>query len=141
MNYASLDDLTERAGADELRQIADRDRDGVPDPDVVAAALAAADNLVNGHVGSRYTLPLPSVPDLVRTWATSIARYVLHRNGAPEHVQQDYKDAVAALKDVGRGLIVLPVETGETAPEAATGRVMAEHPDQVFTPARLRGWK
>lgn len=141
MSYASLDDLTERAGIDELRQIADRDRDGVPDPDVVAAALAGADNLINGHVGARYDLPLPSVPDLVRTWATSIARYTLHRNGAPEHVQQDYKDAIAALKDVGAGRIVLPVGTGETEPQAATGQVIAALPDEVFTASRLRGWR
>ncbi|MFN3313280.1 MAG: gp436 family protein [Hyphomonas sp.] len=140
MSYATLSDLTERAGDAELRQIADRDRDGTPDPEVIAAALEDADNTVNGYIGARYRLPLVSVPALVVTWSVSIARYVLHRNGAPEWVAQDYKDAIAALKDVARGLVSLPVAEGETGPAAQTGVIMAEHPPQVFTPQKMRGW-
>lgn len=140
MTYASLDDLIERAGDAEIRQIADRDRDGVPDPEVVAAALVHADNTVNGYVAAKYQTPLSPVPDLVRTWSVSIARYILHRNGAPDNVEQDYKDAIAALKDVARGLIALPVAVGELPPASVTGTVMAEHPPQVFTPEKLRGW-
>lgn len=140
MTYATLSDLTERAGEVELRQIADRDRDGQPDPQVITAALEDADNTVNGYIGARYRLPLVSVPALVVTWSVSIARYVLHRNGAPEHVAQDYKDAIAALKDVARGLVSLPVAEGEQGPDAQTGAVMAEHPPQVFTAQKLRGW-
>ncbi|WP_347268177.1 DUF1320 domain-containing protein [Paracoccus sp. (in: a-proteobacteria)] len=140
MAYAALADLIERAGEVELRQIADRDRDGTPDPEVIAAALADADNLINGYVATRYALPLPAVPDLVRTWAVSIARHVLHRNGAPEHVSADYKEAIAALKDLARGQIALPVDPGAAAPDGISGRVMAVHPAQVFTPGKLRGW-
>lgn len=140
MHYATLSDLIERAGETEILQIADRDRDGTADPDVIAAALADATSTIDGYVGSRYALPLPSVPDLVLTWTVSIARYTLHRHGAPEHVEQDYKDAVAALKDVARGLMVLPIAAGEEQAAPSSGTVLAEHPDQVFTPTRLRGW-
>nr|WP_321511109.1 DUF1320 domain-containing protein [uncultured Celeribacter sp.] len=140
MTYATLTDLIDRAGETEITQIADRDRDGEADPDVIEAALTDADNTINGYVGAKYTLPFVSVPDLVNTWAISIARYVLHRNGAPDHVETDYKDAIAALKDVARGLIVLPVDEGETAPVSQTGTVMSAHPPRVFTPEKLRGW-
>lgn len=140
MPYATLEDLIERAGETEIRQIADRDRDGTPDPEVIEAALTDAENLVNGYVAAKYAMPLPSVPDLVRTWSVSIARYVLHRNGAPEWVEADYKEAIAALKDVARGLIALPVSPGETPPAEMTGTVMAAHPPTVFTPSKLRGW-
>ncbi len=141
MPYASLEDLIDRAGETEIRQIADRDRDGTPDPEVIAAAIQDAGNLIDGYVGAKYDLPLPSVPALVGTWAVSIARYVLHRNKAPDHVKKDYDDAIAALKDVGRGLIALPVGPGEAAPAETTGTVMAAHPPQVFTPGKLRGWR
>lgn len=140
MSYATLTDLVERAGDTEIRSIADRDRDGTADPDVVAAALADADNTIDGYVGAKYDLPLQTVPALVNTWAVSIARYVLHRNGAPDHVEKDYKEAISALKDVARGLIALPVAAGETPPTAVNGTVMSSHPDQVFTPEKLRGW-
>ncbi|GAB1477764.1 DUF1320 domain-containing protein [Paracoccaceae bacterium] len=140
MSYATLEDLIARAGADEIRQVADRDRDGVPDPEVVAAALAEADNVIDGYVAAKYALPLAAVPPQVNTWAVSISRYRLHRNGAPDHVEQDYKDAIAALKDVGRGLIALPVAAGAVAPAPSGNTVMASHPSQVFTTERLRGW-
>lgn len=141
MTYATLSDLIDRAGEAEIRQIADRDRDGIADPDVVAAALADADNLIDGYVGTRYSLPLPSVPALVRTWAVSIARAILHRNGAPDHVTEDRDAAIAGLKDVARGHVVLPVAQGESAPSPTPGPVLGTHPDQVFTPDRLRGWR
>lgn len=141
MTYATLDDLIERAGEAEIRQIADRDRDGLPDPAVVAAALQDADNAIDGYVFARYSRPLPSVPPVLRTWATSIARYVLHRNGAPDHVAQDYKDAITALKDVAGGRYALPGADGETDPAQQTGRVLADHPAQVFTPQKLKGWR
>jgi phage gp36-like protein len=140
MSYATLTDLIERAGDAEVRQIADRDRDMMIDQDVVDAALVHADNLVNGYLAVKYDVPLAAVPDLVRTWAVSIARYILHRNGAPEHVSQDYKDAVAALKDVAAGRIALPVAAGAEPLASAGGEVMASHPDEVFTADRLRGW-
>lgn len=141
MAYATLDDLIERAGADEIRRIADRDRDGVPDPEVVAAALDDAGNQIDGYVGTKYSLPLASVPAIVRTWAVAIARYVLHRNGPPDHVETDYKDAIASLKDVARGLIALPVAPGEVPPAVTPGPVMGSHPEEVFTADRLRGWR
>lgn len=138
MSYASLQDLIDRAGEAEIRQIADRDRDGTPDAAVVAAALAHADNIVNGYVGTRYALPLSSTPDLVRTWAVSIARYFLHLNGAPDYVEADYKDAQTGLKDVSRGLIALPDVAG-TEPEASnSGSHLVSVPPPHFS--TLRGW-
>lgn len=141
MPYATLDDLVERAGATEIRQIADRDRDGTPDTAVIEAAIADAGNQIDGYLATKYALPLASVPPILRTWAVSIARYVLHRNGAPDYIVQDYKDAIAGLKDVARGLIALPVAVGETAPAVTVGPVMGSHPAEVFTPDRLRGFR
>ncbi len=143
MPYATLDDLIERAGEKEIRQIADRDRDGEIDGDVIARALRDADNLINSYVAARYPtiVSLTTVPDLVNTWAISIARYYLHHNGAPEHVVREYKEAVAALKDVAAGRSALPVQTGEAALTAATGTVQASHPPQVFTEQKLQGWR
>lgn len=140
MTYASLTDLIDRAGEDEIRQISDRNRDGVYDAEVIAAALVAADTMIDGYVFARYSRPLPSTPPVLKTWAVSIARYTLHRNGAPDHVAQDFKDAVAALKDVQAGRYALPGVDGDTDPTPQTGRVLANTPAQVFTPDRLRGW-
>lgn len=143
MPYATLQDLIERAGELEIKQVSDRDRDGTPDPDVIDAAIAGAQSMIDGYLGSRYGLPLPGVPDLVNTWAVSIARYHLHRNGAPDHVERDYKDAVSGLKDAARGIISLglPTTASQPAPAQGQGSVMFSAPPLVFSPANLTGWK
>jgi phage gp36-like protein len=138
--YATHQDLIDRAGEKELRQVADRDRDGDADQDVLDAALADADNVIDGYLASRYRLPLDPVPALVNTWAVSIARYMLFSNGRPENVEADYKDAIAALKDVVAKRISLPVGDGESALQLQSGTTIADHPAQVFTPKKLRGW-
>lgn len=140
MTYATMADLVARAGEDELIQVTDRSRVGIYDTEAIAAALRDADNLINGYVRAKYELPLEPVPDLVRTWAVSIARHGLHRDGPPDHVVAEYRDALAGLKDVARGVIALPVADG-SIPASATGEVLASHPAEVFSAERLRGWR
>lgn len=141
MSYASLEDLIERAGADEILQVADRDLDGVADPSVIEAALTHADNTVNGYVRVRYALPFSAVPDLVRTWSVSIARYFLHRDGAPDYVVRDWKEAIAALKDVGAGRLQLTAAENQPEPQSSPdGRISVVGPEPVFTAENLKGW-
>jgi phage gp36-like protein len=141
VSYASLADLNELAGQEEILQVADRDNDGEADADVIAAALAHADNMINGYLAVRYAIPLTAVPDLVRTWAVAIARYRLHRDGPPDHVVRDYNTAIAALKDVGRGQIDLPIDPADgSLANASSGGIAVTGPEPVFSQDKLEGW-
>ncbi|TCT37696.1 gp436 family protein [Martelella mediterranea] len=139
--YGALDDLIDRAGEVEILQVADRDGNGAADPDVIDAAFAHAGNIIDGYLAGKYTLPLASVPDLVRTWAVSIARYRLHHEGPPDYVVNDYKDAIAALKDVARGAITLTIADGSTPDASANGGdyLNADAPTS-HAGAILKGW-
>ena len=142
MPYAALDDLIERAGASEISEVADRDGDGVPDADVIGAALTTADTTIASYLAVRYAVPLATVPDVVRKWAVAIARYNLHRDGAPDHVVRDYKDALAELKDAGAGRLLLPDASGvqpTATPEAGAVHVSSAAP--VFDDRGLDGWR
>ncbi|MBF2715497.1 DUF1320 domain-containing protein [Agrobacterium vitis] len=130
--YATLSDIIERAGEDEILQVADRDRDGVADPDVIAAAIATAGSEIDGYISVRYRLPLPAVPNLIKTWAVSIARYHLHINGAPDHVVRDWKAAMDGLRDVARSVINLPVDEAGSQPVDGAGRVILVRPTKDF---------
>lgn len=130
--YATLSDIIERAGEDEIFQVADRDRDGVADPGVIEAALATAGSEIDGYISTRYRLPLPNVPDLVKTWAVSIARYHLHRDGAPDHVVRDWKAAMDGLRDIARSVVNLPVDQGNDQPVDGAGRVTLVKPAMDF---------
>lgn len=141
MAYANLADLIELAGQEEILQVADRDNDGEPDADVIAAALLHADNTINGYLAVRYAIPLTAVPDLVRTWAVAIARSRLHRDGPPDHVVRDANAAIAALKDVARGQIDLPIDPADGALSiSSSGDIAVTGPEPVFTRDKLEGW-
>lgn len=96
-----------------------------------------ADNIVNGYVRTKYDLPLATTPPILRTWAVSIARHFLHRNGPPDYVTADYKDAIIGLKDVARGLIALPDASG-TEPTPTSGNFLSDVPSPHFS--GLRDW-
>ena len=143
VSYASYEEMLARFGRLELLQVTDLGEAPLADPDadVVTAALADSSETVNGYVAGRYALPLSPVPDPVRRWTCDIARYFLHRDTAPERVRKAYEDALAALKDVSRGVITLQAD-GLSTPEAAVsgGHVQTAGPDRMFTAGGLKGF-
>lgn len=140
MPYAALEDLIKRAGDAEILQVADRDDDGVADSDAVAAALESADEKINAWLGSRFGLPLSVVPPIVVTWAVSIARYFLHRDGAPDHVVRDYKDAIADLQAAAAGKLSLPGLDGIQPTTASEHGISAAGSAPVFNRENLEGF-
>ena len=65
MTYASQQDLIDRFGETELKQLTDRDLDDAIDAVVVEQALADADKTIDAYIGRRYDLPLASTPALL----------------------------------------------------------------------------
>lgn len=140
MSYAALADLISHAGDLEILQVADRDDDGIADPDVIAAALAKADERINAWLGGRVQLPMSTVPAIVKSWAVSIARYHLHRDGAPDHVVKDYDDAVKELQAAAAGKIALPGVDGIAPPAPSGSGITSSCPDAVFTRKNMEGF-
>mgnify|MGYP001614563127 CR=1 FL=1 len=137
--YATLADLVDRAGDSEILQVADRDLDGVADASVITAALQAADDTINAYLAPRYALPLSVVPAIVVKWAVSLARYTLHRDGAPDHVADDQKTALGELRDASSGRLGLPDVAG-LSPTAAPGAVTWTSGSSAFDRDHLEGW-
>lgn len=140
MAYSTLADLIDRAGEDEILQVADRDGDDIPDTEVIAAALAGAENTINAYLARRYQLPLTAVPEIVQKWSTALARYTLHRSGPPDYVIRDYKDAMAELREAGAGTLLLPDAAGLTPTAGGADAARAEGSAPVFTPETLGGY-
>lgn len=117
MSYATLQDLIDRFGEDELVQLTDRA--AVPtdaiDAVVVERALDDARRLIDGYVAGRYRLPLDPVPDLVRRIACDLARYYLQSNKPTELVKDSYKEAVRLLEKVAAGAVTLQAAGVEPA--------------------------
>lgn len=78
-----------------------------------------AASLIDGYLASRYALPLLYVPALITGLAADIARFKLWGQRAPDEVRKRYEDALAQLRDIAAGRIVLPPDS--TGMQASTG--------------------
>lgn len=116
MPYATPQDLIDRLGTREATMISDRAGAGVPDTVTLAAALALAEDEVNGYVGRRYALPLTTsggqaaaVPTVLQRLVIDITRY--RQTGTEimetEGIRNRFKDAVRMLEQIAEGKISL----------------------------------
>lgn len=138
MTYATLQDLLDRFGEEEVSRETDTSASGAVDETAVARALADADTLINGYVAGRYAIPLGPVPDLVKKLACDIARYNYHRGEAPEFVRKGYDDARRTLADIQAGRLVLEAAGVATAP--ASDGIAYSAPARVFSREKLKGF-
>ena len=138
--YATQSDMTTRFSEEELILLTDRDANaGAIDTAVLDQALADASAEIDGYLGGRYTLPLPTVPAVVTRICCDIARYLLHDEHAPERIEKRYDGAVNFLSKLGNGSISLGMpDEGDASPSNNTatmssdGRVFARADSKAF---------
>jgi len=83
---------------------------GVVDANVVSKALADADAEINSYVAVRYKVPLVPIPPRVEKLACDIARKYLFKDAPLEEVADNYKAAVASLRDISKGVAELDAD-------------------------------
>lgn len=100
MQYATAQDLIDRFGDYEVEQLAtDFDQDTI-DTDRLSQAISDAQAEINSYLGQRYSLPLVSVPSILKGACCDIARYYLHASQATEEVAARYNRRLTWLKDI-----------------------------------------
>lgn len=113
MAYITQQQFIDAFGEQELAELTG---DEAPPFDRLAAD---ASSLVDGYVGTRYALPLATVPAIVVGWTLDITRYKLYDERAPDEVRRRYEDALAQLRDLARGVVALPPDTAGSAPSVS----------------------
>jgi phage gp36-like protein len=146
MAYCTLDDIQGVVSDAELIQLTD---DTIPPVAIIQAnvdkAIARADELIDGYLRGRYTLPLSSVSGLLRDTAVDIAAYHLFKRKKkaklPEAVSDDYKNALKILESIQSGKIALEADpVPSSTPTVVTGEGgSVTGSNRVFTRDSLRG--
>jgi phage gp36-like protein len=132
--YATRQDLIDRFGEEEIRQLTDRalPAAGVINDTVVNRALADADGDINAAVRRRYTLPLATIPsELVRV-ACNLARYYLYDDRAGEEVTRRFQDEKKFLAAIADGSMTLGVDAAGDGAQAETGSAEFNESRRVF---------
>ena len=118
MAYCSEDDLLKMIPQSELADLTVESGE-VPDSLIIADAISKAGAEIDSYLGVKYVVPLSSPPAQVKSLAVDLAIYHLYsrRNIVPPVRQQKYEAAVAFLKQVVAGQMVIVGATGESPTE------------------------
>lgn len=135
--YITAQDLEEAFSQRALIELSnDTSRATSVDERVLQLAIRYACETVDGYLRSRYELPLPTVPTIVRNIALQLARYWLYSRrpegrGLPDSVKDDYKQALKDLESIqsGKFHLGLPDATeNDLVPEPLKFKVIAPSP-------------
>ena len=110
------EDIDELYGTDLLVRVADYNRDGTPDPEVIAKGLKAADEICDAYLSAQYTIPVTPTPGVVNA-ARSTSPSTRWRSAAapaPTKCASGTKTLCALLEKISTGKVGLglPPETG-----------------------------
>ena len=136
--YCAVQDLIDRHGDDELLLLADRNRDGEMDADVLDQAIADAADEIDAYVAARYPLPLATVPGVLLRVACDIVVYRLAVTAdlETEERRKRYDDAVKFLTALSRGDTALGIPS---PPSTVSNQVHSSGNPRIMTRSSLKG--
>lgn len=136
MPYSTLTDIQDIIKEQFLIQLTDDENTGSVDTAKTDKAIADADELIDGYLRGRYTLPLSPVPGLIRKLSVDIAIFNLYSrrpegDSTPELITDRFKSAVDTLKQIQKGVVSLGV-AGDETPEPGAYETNKTDDDRVF---------
>ena len=111
--YATQADFVARFGDAETLGLCQTIENGEPAIDSASldTALNDAARIVDSYIAARYPLDLIAVrttfPEPLRLAVCDLARYLLYKDAPTDQVAQRYKDQIAWLRDVAKGVVGL----------------------------------
>ena len=114
MDYCTIEDIETQTSTPTLIQLTSDDGQEAVDRVVAQEAILYSSTLIDGYLRGRYTLPLDAHFPLLRILAIDLSIYRLYtrrmRNEMPEVIENNYKNAIATLRDIQKGVITLQSE-------------------------------
>jgi phage gp36-like protein len=143
VSYSTLDDIKKLIPEAVLIQLTDDEATGSVNQGRVDEAVKQADAEIDSYCGSRYMVPLPIVPDLVRKFSVDIAIYNLysrHMEVMPETRAERYKNAIRQLEAVSKGTVSLGIDPSPSASTDGRAETNKETDGNVFSREKLEGF-
>ena len=134
-DYCTIEDIETQTSTPTLIQLTSDDGQEEVDRVVAQEAILYSSTLIDGYLRGRYTLPILAI-DL------SIYRLYTRRmrNEMPEVIENNYKNAIATLRDIQKGVITLQSENDslETASfNAEEYKTNKDIIDRLFSKERM----
>jgi len=136
--YCVLADIQKILPEDSLIQLTDDENAGAVNALRVSEAIAQADAEIDAYLGGKYTVPMTTVPDIVKKCSVDMAIYHLYSRRAEEipRTRDDrYKRAIKVLEDIVSGKIPSIGEATEPAASSELDQIKITRTsgDKVFS--------
>lgn len=116
--YCTLDDLKKAIPEENLIQLTDDTGLGVIDNEKIDDAIDYAQQLIDGYLRGRYTVPLDPVPQLIRRFAVDMAVFHLYSRrfelDMPQTMIERRKEIIRLLEQIQQGKVLLGMETPQS---------------------------
>jgi phage gp36-like protein len=141
MPYCTFNDIKDQIPEANIIQLTDDEGFGVVNQARVDKAISTADSIIDGYLRGRYSLPLSTVPELIKTIAIDIAIFKLYERRLelemPEAMMARYKNALKMLEQIQKGLIKLGIESPDTGPGQGHYKTNKTAGDRLFNKSLL----
>ncbi len=136
--YCTLDDIKQQVSETTLIEITDDNLAGEINASVIDEAILYSETLVDGYLRGRYSLPLSTVPTLIRILVADLAVFRLYsrrfHTDMPESINDKYKNSIKLLEQIQKDIVSLGIETATAAlPELGEYRTNKTSDDRIFT--------
>ena len=143
--YCAVEDIETQLSTPTLIQLSSDDGQDEIDRTVVDEAILYSSTLIDGYLRGRYTLPLNTHFPLLRILCIDLSIYRLYSrrmfNEMPQVIADAYKNAIASLRDIQKGVISLQAESEETQETASFNpdeyRTNKDESDRLFGKQKL----
>lgn len=134
--YCSVDDIRAAISPAELVHLTDEAGTGEVNEGLVTVIIADVAAVVDGHLRARYPLPLSTTPALLKSVSVDLVVAELYkrrlRTDVPDSIFAAYKNAMALLDKIQKGLIQLGIETKAEPSVGGAIRVNKDSQDKLF---------
>lgn len=120
--YATTEEFQSKVGVQETVELTNLDDPAANTVNLtrLTDVLTDASREIDSYLATRYKVPLASVPGVLKVYCIDIAWYRLAQNNAPEQYATRYNNAIARLKDLQKGIMVLLDDNGVPIPRRET---------------------
>jgi len=140
MPYSVITDISNAITEASVLQLTDDEGISAINESRVNAAISSADELINGYLRSRYTLPLPSTPPMIRDLSVNIAVFKLYDRrfaaDMPDSIQKKYDSSIKLLESIQKGVISLGIES-TSKPAEGGFKTNKTSCDRIFPKTKL----
>ncbi|MBN3949355.1 MAG: DUF1320 domain-containing protein [Nostoc sp. NMS7] len=137
MQYATPLDFENEVETQETIQLTNLDNPSATtvNSDRLSQILDTASGEINSYLATRYNIPVVPIPDILKIYCIDIAWYRLAKNNAPEQYATRYTNAIARLKDIEKGVMLLVTNEGVAIAQRTATNALVD--DRGFT---LNDW-